>query len=278
MMFVRKQHTQEPKEPKVCDWNHLSSSVIVPAKPTSRRDRGLELTQSHFAAQTKTCEYDGQFATKTTSALTDTCIQFPGPVMSTLVKTLCLSLVLMTIFLTVCYRPFSPSFVTMSSSKPIGVCRVNRWTKNADQRREDYYYDALVFSRHNIDLVFDEENMEPEKLEKAPKNAGIDPSTMRVSKCYRESTREDDDLHLSSSSRVSEVITGTNRSSYQVREPIENDEERLAMKRGDMPPPVPERVDNPRIREDQALLEFYSNSDRIHRTTSEDAHTQAWFQ
>ena len=162
VMFVRKQHTQEPKEPKVCDWNHLSLSVIVPAKPTSRRDRGLELTQSHFAAQTKTCEYDGQIATKTTSALTDTCIQFPGPVMSTLVKTLCLSLVLMTIFLTVCYRPFSPSFVTMSSSKPIGVCRVNRWTKNADQRREDYYYDALVFSRHNIDLVFDEENMEPE--------------------------------------------------------------------------------------------------------------------
>ena len=92
-----------------------------------------------------------------------------------------------------------------------------------------------------------------------------------MSKCYRKSTREDDDLHLSSSSRVSEVITGTNRSSYQAREPNEYDEERLAMKRGDMPPPVPERVDNPRIREDQALLEFYSNSNRIHRTTSEDA-------
>ena len=87
---------------------------------------------------------------------------------------------------------------------------------------------------------------------------------------YRESTREDDDPHLSSSSRVSEVVTGTNRSSYQARERtsrtfvernltserenIENDEERLAMKRGDMPPPVPKRVDNPRIREDQALL------------------------
>ena len=27
-------------------------------------------------------EYDGQNATKITSALTDTCIQFPGPVMS----------------------------------------------------------------------------------------------------------------------------------------------------------------------------------------------------
>ena len=47
VMFVRNQHTQEPK-PKVCDWNHLSLSVTVPAKPTSRHGRGLELTQPHF--------------------------------------------------------------------------------------------------------------------------------------------------------------------------------------------------------------------------------------
>ena len=32
VMFVRKQHTQERKEPMVCDWNHLSLSVVVPAK------------------------------------------------------------------------------------------------------------------------------------------------------------------------------------------------------------------------------------------------------
>ena len=44
-----------------------------------------------------------------------------------------------------------------------------------------------------------------------------------------------------------------------------------------MPPPVPKRVNNPRIREDQAKLEFYSNSDRIHRTTSEDDVAQTWF-
>ena len=59
--------------------------------------------------------------------------------------------------------------------------------------------------------------------------------------------------------------------------PIENDEERLAMKKGDVPPPVPERVTNPRIREDQALQEFHSNSDRMHRATSDDAFTQAWW-
>ena len=55
--------------------------------------------------------------------------------------------------------------------------------------------------------------------------------------------------------------------SYQIRERIEHDEERLAMKRGAMPPPVPERVENPRIREAQAQLEFYSNSDNIHHAT-----------
>ena len=82
----------------------------------------------------------------------------------------------------------------MSSFEPTGVGKVNRWTKNGDQRHEDSYYDALVFSWHNIDLVFDEESMEPAKLERAPENAGIDPSTMRVSKWYKEPTRESDNL------------------------------------------------------------------------------------
>ena len=76
---------------------------------------------------------------------------------------------------------------------------------------------------------------------------------------------------------MSDVFTGTSRTSHQEREPIENDEERLAMKRGGMPPPVPKRVANPRIRDDQALHEFYSNSDKMHRATSDDAFTQAWF-
>ena len=48
------------------------------------------------------------------------------------------------------------------------------------------------------------------------------------------------------------------------------------MKRGDPPPPLPKRVANPRIGEDQALHEFYSNSDNMHHATSDDAFTQAW--
>ena len=85
VMFLRKQHTQEPKEPKVCDWNHLSLGVVVPAKLASKRDRDSELIQSHFAALTKTFEYESQNATKITSAFADSCIQSLWPVMSTLI-------------------------------------------------------------------------------------------------------------------------------------------------------------------------------------------------
>ena len=49
------------------------------------------------------------------------------------------------------------------------------------------------------------------------------------------------------------------------------------MKIGDVPPPLPRRVSNPRIRDDQTLNELFSNSDKMHRATSDDAYTQAWF-
>ena len=68
------------------------------------------------------------------------------------------------------------------------------------------------------------------------------------------------------------------RTSYQVRGSIENDVERLSMKKGDVPPTMLERVVNPRILKNQSLQEFHSNSDKMHRATSDDAFTtQAWF-
>ena len=45
----------------------------------------------------------------------------------------------------------SSSFVLMAVLKPLCV------------ESEDYYYEALVFSRHSINLELDEENMMPEK-------------------------------------------------------------------------------------------------------------------
>ena len=43
---------------------------------------------------------------------------------------------------------------------------------------------------------------------------------------------------------------------------MKDDEERLAMRQGDMPPPVPERVANPRVREDGAVQDFKGTWER----------------
>ena len=56
LMFVRKQHTPELKEPEDCDWNHVSLTDAVPLKLASKHGRGLELIQLHFAARKKTFE------------------------------------------------------------------------------------------------------------------------------------------------------------------------------------------------------------------------------
>ena len=73
--------------------------------------------------------------------------------------------------------------------------------------------------------------MKPEKATDAPRNAGIDPSTMKMKPWYQGHDRASDQ----------KTPTGTDRASNHAREPIEDDDERLAMRQGDMPPPVPER-------------------------------------
>ena len=105
--------------------------------------------------------------------------------MSLLVRTLCLCLVHMTIFL--CVSLFSNP-VLWPCHHQHRVVRAELFT-DAEQLRENFYHEALAVSRHNINLVSDEENMKPERLAKAPENAGIDPSTMRLRKWYQESTQ-----------------------------------------------------------------------------------------
>ena len=107
--------------------------------------------------------------------------------MSFLVRTLSVCLVFTIMFLSV--SPFSPSLVAMSSLAPSGVHRVNRWAEKAEQRLENFYYEALASSRHDINLEFDEENLKPDRLTKAPGYASIDPSTMRISKWYHSRER-----------------------------------------------------------------------------------------
>ena len=50
---------------------------------------------------------------------------------------------------------------------------------------------------------------------------------------YRELTDKNDDPYSPYSNRVRDAVVGTNRSSYQIQEPIENDEEGLAIKTDD---------------------------------------------
>ena len=211
---------------------------------------------------------EGQDATKITSALADWRIYSFVKMM-----TLYMCIVAITIFL--CVSPsFSPS-VAMSTSRPAGVCRSNRWAKNSAEqaeRLESYCYESLAFSRRSVDLEFNEEVMKPERFTEAPDHTGFNPDNMRVSK--QKTTHNGDVSHFSSFFRTSDTCFETHLTSE--REPIEEDEERLAMKIGDMPPPLPWRVSNPRIRDDQALNGFFSSSDKMHRPKSDDVYTKAW--
>ena len=65
--------------------------------------------------------------------------------------------------------------------------------------------------------------------------------------------------------------------SYQVREPIENDEERLAMKRGDMPPPVPKRVANPKNSSRSSITGISFELGKDAPCYPEEEFAQTWF-
>ena len=88
-----------------------------------------------------------------------------------------------------------------------------------------------------------------------------------MKRCFLEQGRVSDSTSL----------TGVDLPSYRVREQIEDDEERLAMRQDDFPPLVLERVVDPRIREDRAVQDFQRNSDQMHRATHEDDYARAWF-
>ena len=182
--------------------------------------------------------------------------------MPILTRMLCLCLALMNLVLSVLLP--SSSFVTMAVSRPHCVVKSDRWSPENNRLREDYYYEAVAFSRHSINLKLNKEIVKPEKATKAPRNAGIDPSTMKMKQWYQRHNRVSD----------KKAPTGTDRASYEARE---HDDGRLAMRQSEMPPQEPERVTNPRIREDRAVQDVQLHSERMHRATSEDTYRRAWF-
>ena len=76
----------------------------------------------------------------------------------------------------------------MWTSRPTGVCRINRWTKHSAEhaeRIEKYYCESLALSRHNVDLEFDEKVMKAEKLTEVLVDAGFNPITLKVKKVLK---------------------------------------------------------------------------------------------
>ena len=144
----------------------------------------------------------------------------------------------------------------MPVSTPHWVVKSDRLSPDNDRVCEDHFDEALTLSRNTVNLEFDEETMKREQASEAPRNAGQHPSTMKVKQWYQRRDRVSD----------KKAPTETDRASYHAREPIEDDDERLAMTQGDMPPPEPERVANRRIREDRAVQDFQWNSKGMHRS------------
>ena len=103
----------------------------------------------------------------------------------------------------------------MAVSIPHCVVKSDRLSLDDDRLREDCYYEALAFSRNSINLEFDEEMMKPEKATKAPRNAEIDPSTMKMKQWYQGQDRLND---------KSQWQFPSNRVSHKKRRPLERTE------------------------------------------------------
>ena len=85
---------------------------------------------------------------------------------------LCLCLALVKLLHSVAFP--SSSLVTMAVLIPHWVVNSDRLSPEEDRLREDHNYESLTFSRHTIDLEFDDETMRPEKDTEAQ-----DPSTIK---------------------------------------------------------------------------------------------------
>ena len=95
------------------------NTVEIPLTPTQRKG------SFHVMFVGTSMDSESQDATKITSALAD-----PRIYSSIKMMTVDMYMVAITIF-SVSYFPFFPSVVAMPTSKSIGVCSINRWTKSS---------------------------------------------------------------------------------------------------------------------------------------------------
>ena len=124
-----------------------------------------------------------------------------------LTRMLFLCLALMNLLLSV--EAASSSFVTMTVSIPHWVVKSDSWSQDEDSVREDYCYESLAFSRRTSNLEFGEETMKPEKATEAPRNAGVDPNTMKMKQWYQGHDRVSDQKAPTGTERAFYPSTGT---------------------------------------------------------------------
>ena len=103
----------------------------------------------------------------------------------------------------------SSSLVTLAVSIPHWVVKPDSLSLDDDRLREDYYCEALAFSRHAI-LDVEEETMKPEKAIEATRNAGIGPSTMKMKQWYQGHDRVSDQKAPTGTERSIILSTRTN--------------------------------------------------------------------
>ena len=116
---------------------------------------------SHVMFVRTSMDSESQDATKIPSALTDSRIYS-----FTKMITLYMCIVKVTIFLSVSLS-FSSSVVAMWTSRPAGLCRINRWTKfcwTSWALWKLLLWVSGFFFRHSVDLDFNEEVMKPERF------------------------------------------------------------------------------------------------------------------
>ena len=212
-----KQHAQEPKQPMVCDWNHLPLSVTVTAEPTLEPGHDLE-------SQKKTFEYDDQNATKITSALED-----KHSVLQTsdikFCRVLCAYLFLVIIFLTMCYLPF----LFFQCCNHVVIKLGGYLERKMDTERRSMWWRLLLWlpgvlsTPHWFGIRWKQNGTS--KTWRSTKKCWYWPNIYEEWASGTEPMCEGNDPHLLSSGRVNEVVTGAKRPSYQIRRPIDDDED-----------------------------------------------------
>ena len=269
VMFVGTQQTREPKE---LNWMHVSVRARM-----QRKSRLLPQSHaSNFFGQWYRFQWQRwrgwwnnihhrNKVEESTEEIDEAGVVRQYNFFHLPMRMLCLCLALMNFLLSVV--PPSSSFVTLAVSIPHWVVKSDRLSPDEDRLREDYYYEALAYSRHHQLGVQCEDHAAKEGHWGAEKR--------------RNRSKYHENESIDTSDTIAWVIrrrhwngqsilpsTGTN---WRWRWAA-CDETRWHASTCTWT-----SCANPKTREDRAGQNFRQTLEKMHRATSEDAYTNAWF-